>query len=264
MLERPPPVHSVPVTGQTFGIFSRLHGLSSPGEFANELRAAASTDYGHAGPMQVQAILGYSAEQLRKEHRKIIGCFNTSDAQEIRVADMFGAVALAGEIAARNKIVPWASATTADFSDSDSVNAAVALFNSWIQARDCRSNFPSEHHAILSAINDALERHNDAKFSDFNQPIYINPHNPSVQLPPPIVRDRLGWYDDSSGQRIYMLLSSGLREITKAFDFKRVLTALEQATAFAKKGTDSIAFPTYFPDGRTIRLYYINPEKLSV
>ena len=77
-----------------------------------------------------------------------------------------------------------------------------------------------------------------------------------------MIRDRLGWFDDSSGERIYLLLPSGLREITKGFDFKRVLSALEVAGVLAKKGSDTPAIPTRVPDRGIVRLYHIEPQKL--
>jgi putative DNA primase/helicase len=246
----------LPVTSEKFGIFSNLHGGASAAQFANELRSSASVDYGHAGPLQVEAILGYSAERLRQGHDKIIALFNASGAQERRVAEMFAAVALAGEIAARHKIVPWSVATTPDFSDSDSANAAVALFNRWKENRTSSANFSSEHSRIMEAVTDAFERHGDSRFEDFN-PI-------GHPFTPPNVRDRLGWYDDSSGNRIYLVLTSGLREITRGFDFNRVLRALDQAGALVNKGANKTSRTARIPGGAGYaRVFYIDPEKLQ-
>ena len=115
----------------------------------------------------------------------------------------------------------------------------------------------------MQLISDALEKHTDSRFSDLNQVTYVSRANPAIQIPPPMIRDRLGWFDDSSGSRIYLLLPSGLREITKGYDFKRVLSALDAAGAFAKKGTDTPAIPTRLPDGRLLLLYHIDPQKLG-
>src|SRR5262249_44815811 len=141
---------------------------SSPAQFANELRIAVGKDYGHAGPLQVQAILSYSIECLREEHQKILALFAAANPQQRRVAETFAAVALAGEIAARNGIVPWDVATTEDFSESDSANAAVTLFNCWKQNWDSPANFSSEHSQMLSAIRDFIERFTDGQFSDLH------------------------------------------------------------------------------------------------
>jgi putative DNA primase/helicase len=120
----------LPVTGEKFGIFSNLHGAVDGAEFANQLRTAASQNYGHAGPAIVKPIFERDTADLRELHQQIVACFTTTNAQEVRVAEMFAAVALAGEIAAHDGIVPWTGATSSqDFSDSDSVNAAVVLFN---------------------------------------------------------------------------------------------------------------------------------------
>jgi putative DNA primase/helicase len=246
----------LPVTGETFGIFTNLHGIGSPAQFANELRGIASQDYGHAGPLQVEAILGYSAEGLRQEHDKIIALFNASGAQQRRVAEMFAAVALAGEIAARNKIVPWSVATTADYSDSDSANATVALFNRWRESRGSSASFSNEHSRIMEAIADAFERHGDSRFEDFN-PI-------GHPFTPPSVRDRFGWYDDSGGRRIYLVLTGGLREITRGFDFNRVLRALDQAGALVNKGANQSSKTVRIPNcAGYARVFYIDPEKLQ-
>ena len=59
------------------------------------LRAAASEHYGHAGPEIVRVILGSDPKVLRKKHAEILELFQTTNAQEIRVARMFAAAALA-------------------------------------------------------------------------------------------------------------------------------------------------------------------------
>jgi putative DNA primase/helicase len=253
----------VPVIGEKDGIFSNLHGAKDGAQFANALRAAASEHYGHAGPEIVRVILGSDPKVLRKKHAEILELFQTTNAQEIRVARMFATAALAGELAAAHQLVDWQCSSSNDYSVSDSANAAVSLFNRWRQNREANSTFGTEHSSIMQLISDALEKHTDSRFSDLNQVTCVSRANPTVQIPPPMIRDRLGWFDDSSGNRIYLLLTSGLREIAKGFDFKRVLSALDAAGAFAKKGTDTPAIPTRLPDGRLLRLYHIDPQKLG-
>jgi putative DNA primase/helicase len=253
----------IPVIGEKVGIFSNLHGAKDGAQFANSLRAAASEYYGHAGPEIVRVILGSDPKVLRKKHAEILELFDTSNAQEIRVARMFATAALAGELAAAHQLVEWQCSSSNDYSDSDSANAAVSLFNRWRQNRETNSMFGSEHSSIMQLISDALEKHTDSRFSDLNQVTCVRRANPTAQIPPPMIRDRLGWFDDSSGERIYLLLPSGLREITKGFDFKRVLSALEVAGALARKGSDTPAIPTRVPDRGIVRLYHIEPQKLN-
>ena len=78
-----------------------------------------------------------------------------------------------------------------------------------------------------------------------------------------MVRDQAGYFDDSSGSRIYLFTSGGLRETTKGFDFKRVLLALEEAGAFAKVGATQKSVPTRVPEGGFKNLYHIDPTKLQ-
>ncbi len=250
----------LPVTGEKFGIFSNLHGASDGAEFANQLRTAASQSYGHAGPMIVRAIMERDWADLRDRHQKIITCFSASNTQEARVAEMFAAVALAGEIAVHAGIVPWTAATSKDFSDSDSVNATVVLFNRWKENRETTTSFGSEHGKILGTILDAFEKHNDSRFSDLNATGHVT--RSGAVTDPPAIRDRLGWWDDSNGDRIYLVLPNGLREITKGYDLRRVVTALEQAGAFTKKGSDKTSVPTRV-NNQLVRLFYIDPAKLE-
>ncbi len=252
----------LPVVDEAYGIFNNLHNARDGAEFATSLRTAASQNCGHAGPAMVKAILGYQVSLLREQHSKILGCFSTTNAQQARVAEMFAAVALAGEIAARAEIVPWTAATADDYSDSDSVNAAVSLFNRWKENRSVTpTSFSNEHSSILVAVSDFIERHSESRFSDVNATPHVTKMGHSIE--PPIVRDRAGYWDDSSGSRIYLFTNSGLREATKAYDFRRVIKALDDAKAFTKKGTDKTSVLTRIPNGGIMRLYYIDPAQLQ-
>jgi hypothetical protein len=101
--------------------------------------------------MPVRIILGSDSEVLRKKHAEILELFPAANAQEIRVARMFATAALAGELAAIHKLVDWQAATSGDYSDSDSVNTAVALFNQWRQSRETNAAFGTEHSSIMQA-----------------------------------------------------------------------------------------------------------------
>ena len=140
---------------------------------------------------------------------------------------MFATVGLAGEIAAREGIVPWTYATTEDFSDSDSLNAAASLFQRWKDNRSFGGTFSNEHTKILSAVRDFIERFSDGRFSDLNGGPSITGSGYVVE--PPIIRDRAGYWDNSSGSRVYLFTRRGLQEATKGHDFNRVLKALDDA-----------------------------------
>ena len=80
----------------------------------------------------------------------------------------------------------------------------------------------------------------------------------------PLVRDQVGYFDASTGDRICLFTSGGLREATEGFDFKRVLKAIEEAGAFAKAGATQKTVTTRVPEGGAKPLYHINPAKLTL
>lgn len=250
----------VPVIDEKSGIFSNLHGNAKGAEFATQLRAAASLHYGHAGPAIVRAILRRDRGNLQKLHQEIVACFSVTNAQEGRVAEMFAAVALAGEIAAYDAIVPWQAATSGSFGDSEPVNAAVVLFNRWKENRESAGPYGSEHAKILRAINDFIER-NESRFSSIQAQPYRTKTGQLIE--PPVIRDRAGYFEDfTNGPRVYLFTNGGLREATKGYDFRRVLKALDDVGAFHQKDVDQKSVNTRIPDGRQIRLYHIDPSKL--
>jgi len=85
----------------------------------------------------------------------------------------------------------------------------------------------------------------------------------SEPIKDPLVRDQDGYFDDSTGERIYLFTSGGLHEATKGHDFKRVLAALDDAGAFAKTGATQKTVTTRVPEGGVKDLYHIDPAKLQ-
>src|SRR5690606_25473628 len=110
----------------------------------------------------------------------------------------------------------------------------------------------AEDVAILRAVNDFIDKHGDSRFSDIAKDDTARP-----------VINRAGYLDKSGASTIYLFTSGGLREATAGYDQKRVIKTLDDAGAFAKKGNSKTALSTRTPDGRTPRLYHIDPDKLS-
>jgi putative DNA primase/helicase len=136
------------------------------------------------------------------------------------------------------------------------MRSASEIFGFWCEARkaDYRSG---EHTEILNKVLDFINAHGTARFSA------LHPRDSE-----PIVRDRAGWWHDIEEQnddttRAYIFTSGALREATKGYEFSRVTKALDVAGALAKKGSKAASVPTDIPEGRKVRLYWINPEKLE-
>jgi len=234
----------VPITG-TYGAWDELHGLASGAALSDAIRDGATRHYGHAGRAFVAALIKHFADGLELSGRleAIINKFGAAAGQETRGARVFALCALAGELATGAGIVPWQPGQAA--------NAAMQAFTLWRDQR-ATGGRNAEDVAILRAVNDFIERHGDSRFSDIVKDDTARP-----------VINRAGYLDKSGASTIYLFTSGGLREATTGYDQKRVIRALDEASAFARKGNSKTALSTRTPDGRTPRLYHIDPDKLA-
>jgi putative DNA primase/helicase len=240
-----------------YGLFDDLHGYANGKLFSEALLQACHKYHGHAGPMFIQMLI--KKMSTLDLHTRLATCYHKfgSDlsAQEGRVAKAFACVALAGELASEWKILPW--------DKDEALTAALTIFESWRKAQP-QSTKSREHAQILERITDFISTHRDSRFSDINWTPFYHPQHGHLTNPEPIIRDRAGYWDDSSKERIYLFSSSGLKEATKGFELKRVTKALEDAGAFTRVGTKQKSFTTRLPNnaGRE-PLYYIDPTKLQ-
>jgi putative DNA primase/helicase len=121
----------------------------------------------------------------------------------------------------------------------------------------------------LAAVATFIDLHGDSRFSDLHGEKDDN------------VRERAGyWLDEDLSlegelpldpaiaartretRRIYLFTATGLKEASKGYDFKNVLSALDQAGVFTRKGKKQFSLTT-----RTLKgvkdLYYVDPDKLD-
>jgi putative DNA primase/helicase len=245
----------VPVQAK-YGLFDDLHGYANGKLFSEALLQSCHKYYGYAALMFVEALINkMPALDL---HARLETCYQQlgSDlsAQEGRVARTFACVALAGELATEWNILPWKK--------GEALAAARNIFDRWRKSQP-QSTKSREHAQILEKIVDFISAHRDSRFSDINWAPYYPQHG-HLTNPEPIIRDRAGYWDDSSGERIYLFSSSGLKEATKGFELKRVTKALEDAGAFTRVGTKQKSVTTRLPNnaGRDC-FYYIDPSRLQ-
>jgi putative DNA primase/helicase len=95
-----------------------------------------------------------------------------------------------------------------------------------------------------------LDRHGDGRFSATN----------AADCP---VRDRAGWWEDGPQRKRYLLTTGGMHEALAGFDFKRALDVLQLAGALPEPGEDGKRARSYRINGRVLRLYPIDPNKLT-
>ena len=116
--------------------FAKFHDFSSAAEFAERLRATASTYCGTAGPAYLDQLARERAgdpEQLTATLRALCQRFwdehvpSGADGQVCSVARRFALIGAAGELATAYDITGWP--------DDEALRAAAACFKRWLSAR---------------------------------------------------------------------------------------------------------------------------------
>jgi putative DNA primase/helicase len=165
----------------------------------------------------------------------------TGQGQDKRVAARFALIGLAGELATEYGLTGWPA--------GEALQSVAIGLQAWRSMRGGRDN--DERHQIQNRILEFIEKHGDSRFSD------VAGGNMSQ------IRDRAGWWEDKSGERLYHFTSAGLREAVKEFDFKRGLDVLEELGVLPPSGSSGErAVPKRF-SGRLVRVYSIAANKLA-
>jgi putative DNA primase/helicase len=224
------------------GLFDDLHNMPNGRALSDALRTAAATHYGHAGPAFIEHLVAddtgdpgelLAAFQNRDE-------FQAETSLEGRAAGAFALAALAGELATSYGITGWP--------EDEAINAAASAYHLW---RSHRGKGHTETRQILEAVEDFIDTHSDARFSNIQTDERL-----------PVVRDRAGWYRDTAEARIYLFTAAGLKEATSGYDFKRVLAALDMAGWIVDRDEGKRAKKVKV-QGRALALYAIAPKEVD-
>jgi putative DNA primase/helicase len=163
------------------------------------------------------------------------------EGQDKRAAGRFALIGLAGELATEYGLTVWKY--------GDAIQAAAEGFKLWCSMRGTGND---ERRQIAERMSGFLERHGDGRFSNKD---YDGDES---------IKDRAGWWRNTTDGREYLLTSEAMREATKGFDLKRALDVLKELGALQNPGADGKRSKPLRIGGRTIRLYAINPDKLTV
>jgi putative DNA primase/helicase len=228
---------------RSFGAWDALHGAASGTEFSDSIKRAAAADYGHAG----RAFL----EKLTRDHEssfsealdkiKAHPGFQVAgdEGQAKRAAARFAVLALAGELATDCGVTGWP--------EGEAIRAAVAGFAAWKALRG-----PSvgnvERDQIVERIEGFIQRHGDSRFSDADS---------ADDQRSAMVRDRAGWWRDSSAGRTYLFNADGLREALKGFDFVRALDSMQEAGLIDPPGAEGKRAKYIRINGERWKLYAV-------
>ena len=120
-------------TGKGFGAFDSGGIYNDPKLLADRIKTAAQTSYGTAGPEFIRRLIAEGLHKNPDDIKAMIDAFRRNhapkeaDGQVLRVADRFGLVAAAGELACDFGIVPWQK--------GDALDAVRRCFIDWFHIR---------------------------------------------------------------------------------------------------------------------------------
>lgn len=144
--------------GKEFGVFDNGGAAGDPKALADQIKAAARTSYGTAGPEFVRRLIadGIQAADIRAMIDAFRGSHTPKGAggQVLRVMDRFGLVAAAGELATEFGVVPWKA--------GEALEAARRCFVSWFERRGGAE--AGEVQAGISQVRLFIEQHGNSRF----------------------------------------------------------------------------------------------------
>jgi putative DNA primase/helicase len=243
------------------GAFDDLHGFALEHDatdanackgagrrFADTLKSGSSKHYGHVGPALVEALVrrqgriddAVLGDEISTKLEEMRLAFPASTGQEARAATRFAVVALAGELAIQEGLLPW---------EPGSVRAAmVEMYEAWI---GLRGHGQSEELKILRLVLGFIDRYS-ARFSDISSADSAPVHN------------RAGWWRGSPTGRQYLFAPAALMEAAPGYDIKRITTCLNGAEVLAGQDKGKhLSTKVSVPGGDRPRVYAISYAALQ-
>lgn len=228
---------------QTFGAWDNLHDASSPAAFSDAIKRTAAQHHGQAGRAFLEKLAFDKSDFCAMlEELKAAPMFATdgTEGQDKRAAARFALIGLAGELATTYGVTGWPVGAASE--------AAAYAFKLW---QSTRGKGNDERRQILQRVSGFIERHGDGRFSDADTTSDLQ------------IRDRAGWWRCTNGTREYLFTADGMREATTGIDFKRALDVLQEAKALPTPGANGERTKFIRIAGRGVRLYPIDPDKLT-
>lgn len=230
--------------GAGHGLFDCVPAGVAPGTFADTLKAAAATHYGHALPAFLRALVSdptKARDALRALRVGIAAKLAQSEAsgQVRRVADRFALIAAAGELATAWKLTGWET--------GEAERAAQACFKAWLDARGTTGD--SDSAAILAQVRGFLEANGEARFTRWDAP-----EDGARTI------NRAGFRKHGGdGPTYYIERECFRREVCAGFDHQAVARLLAGRDALKTESSGGTTCKERLPDGRSVRVYVIAP-----
>ena len=225
--------------GAGLGLFENLHGHASSQAFADAIRQAAATHYGHAGPLFIEELQKNidTAKGLAKKlpvlAEKLSG--GSADGQVKRAAMRFALCGLAGKMAVDFGILPV---------NASAVESSVkACFDVWLDARG--GTGPQEELQLVDRAIALLEQHGSSRFENLIDPRAT-------------CHGRLGFrYTPPNEPTDYYLHGSGFLELCKGVSKKYAVKVLTEAGILIREDKQHVKskLPRSHPEENRKRFY---------
>jgi putative DNA primase/helicase len=151
---------------RAYGVFDSAHPDFDGEAFSNQMKDASSRYYGTLGPEFVRQLIDrkVTAEAITEKidvfMARALEGVTAASRQVKRVAQRFGLVVAAGELAAEFDLVPWTQGVpTAD---------GATLFKSWLSARGGAGQV--EDRQMLAQVQRFFEAHGESRFDNLDDP----------------------------------------------------------------------------------------------
>jgi uncharacterized protein (DUF927 family)/5S rRNA maturation endonuclease (ribonuclease M5) len=223
------------------GLFEDLHGFKRPAALAIHLRGAVEKRHGVAAHAFLEAVASdlESVTVSVREARAVFvekACPPGADGQVRRVAERFGLLAAAGELAAERRVLPW---------KPGSAEAGVrACFDAWLAERGTAG--PAELAAGVEQVRAFFASHGSSRF----EPIHDG--NGDVRVP-----NRAGWYrNDGRGGREWLVPPNVFKaELARGFDAKTLARELVEQGHLLRDREGKTSQVVTIPGAGKVRVY---------
>jgi len=197
--------------GKGLGAFEELHDQPTPAALSLALKDAATRHHGAAGAAWLRAIVNDRdklADLIANGMRQFVAEEAPVGAagQVLRVAQRFGLVAVAGELATHYGLTGWP--------EGEATGAASCCFKAWLDSFGGADN--REDRALLAQVRGFFETHGSSRFEDVNATFDQR------------IINRAGFYRASAvGERQFLVLPEAFkRDVCAGFDLKAAIRCL--------------------------------------
>jgi uncharacterized protein (DUF927 family) len=197
--------------GAGLGAFETLNGCDSPAALSLALKDAATRHHGVAGLVWLRAVVNDRdklADNITGGVRQFVAENTPPDAagQVLRVAQRFGLVAVAGELATHYGVTGWV--------EGEATQAASRCFAAWLDSFGGAGN--REDRLLLAQVRGFFETHGASRFEDVGASIDQR------------VINRAGFYRAGmEGTREFLVLPEAFkRDVCAGFDLKAATQCL--------------------------------------